>query len=679
MKKLAFLALVSLVSAACDGSDLDGDGSRVDAPTTPPSAPSAPSAPSEATAEQVDAFNKLESATRQRWSWSQDARHSAGAVSMHLTASRTVQGSVNDKALVVNAGSDPVYATLSLLAAHKGLFKMKSPATELAISKAEVDRLGMTHTRFQQNVRGVPVVGAELMAHYDAVGHLTSIDSNYVPDLDLDVTPKVASGEALSIVKAEILAKYTASESTLESDDGKLVVYSSEGAPAKLAYQYKVRVMEAKEPAIWVTTVDATTGEILHRYNNLQTIQGQGVGFLGDTKTFEVTANGGGGFVMTDTSNGVQIRTLTARQASTAPGSQITSTISTSWDTGVAGAGAAVDAHVNAIAVFKYYKEKHARNAIDGAGGAMLSTAHYGQNFQNAAWDSIGMFYGDGGAILRPLSVSLDVVGHEFTHGVIEKTSNLIYENQPGALNEAIADIMGAFVEHSVKPDEVNNWKLGEAAMRQGTALRDMKNPAAVDDPQPGHMTKFVNTQQDNGGVHINSGIINNAAFLMTVGGTNPVSNVAVKYGIGWEKSEKLWYRANTQYFMQSTNFGAAAQGLLSAAKDIGLTQNETNIVDCAFKATGVTRGTCATLVDPTSTTPATTSGTPDNTASDSPSDSANSANSKDEEANPTPKRRRMVTQEVSACNAAPGHSSFTGGALIALAFGLVAARRRKK
>ena len=541
---------------------------------------------------------------------------------------------------------------------------------------ANVDELGMTHARFQQVVKGVPVAGAELMAHYDEVGRLTSIDANYVHDLhDVDVTPTFLAADALSMVKADILSRSAVDEASLEPDEGKLVVFAP---AAKLAYQYKVRAMAAKEPAIWVTTVDAKTGDILERYNNLQTVQGQGTGVLADTKQFEVTANGAN-FLMTDATGGVQIKTYTAAQAQTTPGTQVTSTSATSWDTGVPGAGAAVDAHFNATAVFKYYKEKHGRNAIDGAGGALISTAHFGQAYDNAAWDSTGMLYGDGGTIFRALSVGLDVVGHEFTHGVTEKTSNLVYTNQSGALNEAVSDIFGAFIEHSVKPDAVKNWAIGEQTLKAGGSLRDMKSPGSVADPQPGHMSKFVNTQQDNGGVHINSGIINNAAYLMTVGGVNPTSKVEVKFGIGWEKSEKLWYRANTKYFMSTTNFGQAAQGVLSAAKDIGLTANETNIVDCAFKATGIAQGTCSALVDPQSSTPGVPTDPADPTTGD-PADDGSGDPAVEEETTPVPKkRRRLITQTSSGCSAAPGHSDLGMGLVLAgIVVGLVARRRKK-
>jgi len=680
MKKLAFLALSIVAAAGCSGQET--------AETEAAAAAREPSnVPVGVTSSQLKAFDTLRATTKDSWTWMQ---HETFKTPMHLSTSRSTHAEK-----VLARGGDAFKTTIELVAQHKELFKMRNPALELAAKKLDVDELGMTHARFQQMTHGVPVAGAELMAHYDAEGRVTSIDATYVPNLhDIDVQPKLATAEALALVKSHILTESVIDEAALEQDgEGKLVVYvptetAAAEAEARLAYQFTVRAIEAKDPAIWVTTVDAKTGAILHKYNNLQTIQGSGVGVLGEQKTFEVAPNGTG-FLMTDAASGVQIKTYTAKNVQTTPGTQLTSTSATSWDTGVTGAGAAVDAHFNASIVFKYYKDHHQRNAIDGAGGAMISTAHFGSAYDNAAWDGKGMLYGDGGQIFKPLSASVDVVGHEFTHGITEKTSALVYDAQSGALNEAVSDIFGAFIEHSLKPGN-QNWIMGEDIVKAGTGLRDMQNPAAGGDPQPAHMTKFVNTQQDNGGVHINSGIINNAAFLMTVGGTNPVSKTNVAFGIGWEKSEKIWFRANTKYFQQTTSFGAAAQGVLQAAKDLQLTANEINIVDCAFKATGVAQGTCGAIVNPQSTTPGTGTGTGDGTGTggtdgtttgDGTTDGTGDT-SGDEPAKPKATRRRAVVQENSGCSVSSTSGATDLGPLagiLAVVLGLGAGRRKKK
>jgi Zn-dependent metalloprotease len=595
---------------------------------------------------------------------------------MHLSADR-----VGDP--VLRRGDQPGARTLAFLDTHKALFRMRSPATELSMTRAFVDGLGMTHARFQQMVADLPVAGHEVFVHYDATGRLTSIDADYVPDLGgIGTTPGLGPDEALARAKVEL----GADGATLTPDAPRLVVYAPAGsASARLAYQARIRATGGAAPAIWATLVDATTGAVLHKYDDLQTVEGKGVDAAGKTLTFQVSAGANSGFVLTDTSTGVTITTSTANQKETTPGTTITSTDQDSWDTGVTGAGAAIDAHVNAETVYAYYKNHHARNSIDGNGGAMVSTVHFGVAYDNAAWDGTGMLYGDGGSLFVPLSLGLDVVGHEFTHGVTQVSSALQYETQSGALNEAISDTFGAFIEHASQPDAVKNWTIGEAIMKGGGVLRDMTKPESVDQPQPGHMSEYVNTQQDNGGVHINSGIINNAAWLMTVGGVNPVSKIQVPFGVGWDKSEKVWYRANTTYFKQTTNFGQAAQGLLQAAKDLGLTDNEQAIIDCAFKAVGVAQGTCSPITNPqvqpqaTTGAPGTAAGTPQAVGTPStsggagespPSSTAQTMNA------PLPTHRRAVTVEEDGCNTSGRTPDFT--ALLGVAAVLFCVRRRR-
>lgn len=582
MTKKTLFALAAMTTAACSSapeiSDRDSSVDRSEG----------------ATREQLSTFDALQRTTQQSWKWMQHERLSTPA---HLSTSRD-----GARLLDRDRGVTAAQATKKFLAQYKDLYKLRDPESELSLSRERSDELGMTHARFQQVAHGVPVLGAELMAHYDREGRLTSIDAQYVPGLaDVDVNPTIDAAAALTKLKGDVLARATdIDESQLEAEDGKLVVYARGAADARLAFQYTVRAVAGAHPAIWVTTVDAKTGEVLNQYDNLQTVEGSALGTLGDMKKFEVSQTGGG-FAMTDASRGITIRTFTAQKQQTTPGTTVTSATLTQWDSGVTGAGAAVDAHTYAGIVFDYYKSKHARTSLNGA-TTMESTAHFGTAYDNAFWDGRGMTYGDGGELFRPLSAGLDVVAHEFTHGVTEAESNLVYQGQSGALNEAVSDIFGAFVEHAAKPDPAKNWLMGEAITKglQGGVMRDFKNPASGQ--QPAHMSNYRNTQQDNGGVHINSGIINHAAFLMTVGGSNSVSKTEVKFGIGWERAEKVWYRAATQYFTSNTNFAQAAQGVMQAAKDVQLTPNEQNIVECAWKAVGIGQGACAAIVDPNPT-----------------------------------------------------------------------------
>ncbi|AKU98647.1 Zinc metalloproteinase precursor [Labilithrix luteola] len=622
---------------------------------------------------QTRAFARLQCETSQDWSFIQ---HDRFRTPMHLSAPRT------GKPLLSSAVSAEK-TTRAFLAEYKDLYRMRDPETELRLDKLEVDTLAMTHVRFQQTVRGVPVVGAELFAHYDRAGHLTSIDATYVPELHgLDVEPSAKEGDARLAVLADVRARMRDVEpSAFSVPEGKLVVFALGEGPARLAWEYQTRAVFSDHPAIWVTTVDAKTGAIIDVYDNLQTVEASGTGVLGDTKKFQV-AQSPMGYAMVDTSRGVPIRTYSAEGQEVGPdngASPVTSGSLNAWDDGTVGPGAAVDAHAFAAVVFDYYKKVHARNAIDGAGGAMDSTAHFGQDYDNAFWDGTGMSYGDGGQYFKPLSAGLDVVAHEFTHGVTQATSALRYQGQPGALNEAVSDIFGAMIEHSIKPDDTKNWQMGEVIVKKAGLIRDFKNPSVGQ--QPAHMTKLVQTQQDNGGVHINSGIVNNAAFLMTAGGTNPVSNVKVEKGIGWEKSEKLWYRANTTYFTSSTTFAMAAQATMQAAKDLGLTEEEQNIVDCAWKATGVVQGACVAIA-PQARTPSTSSpeeGSVDAPSSPSDQTAEDPGTGTTTTTEPTTKRRSLAAQNsgCSMSTSSLGSSESPWGLLLVATLGLAFGRRR--
>lgn len=663
MRKHVF-AVLALTAVGCS-SNVDTQG------------PEPSEAPVAATAAQTRSFEKLTLETNRKWTWLQ---HPSLKTPLHVSADRNGAPILRDRSKVVEV-------THAFLTQYRDLFKMTDPARELTVKRTRTDALGMTHARFQQTVKGVPVAGAELIAHYDAAGRLTSIDANYVPDVDLDVTPRLTPSIATDLAKRDVLDNASdVTEDDLEIGEPKLVVYAAVATGADvtptLAYEVKTRAMVGKEPAIWVSTFDAKTGALIHRYNNFQTVEGSGAGVLGDAKKFQVT-QGGGGYVMTDSSRGVSIQTFTAKNQQVRPSAgatNVTSTVLTTWDQTSVGAGAAVDAHTYAGVVFDYYKTTHARNAINGKGAAMLSTAHFGQNYDNAGWDGTGMLYGDGGTVFRPLSAGLDVVAHEFTHGVTENESDLTYEGQSGALNESVSDIFGCFIEHVAKPDATKNWILGEAIAKNG-AIRNMTNPAAG--KQPAHMTKFVNTQQDNGGVHINSGIPNNAAYLMTMGGKNPVSGVEVAFGIGWEKSEKLWYRINTQYLISSSNFAQAAAASAQAAKDVGLTENEQNIVACAWKAVGVTSGTCGTIVNPQGTTPGTDGegGNGDGTGT-APGDGTSGTGDEGADGTTAAKpKKKTVTTESSGCSVSQTGSNGGGTAVLAglAAVAVVLAGRRRR
>ena len=175
----------------------------------------------------------------------------------------------------------------------------------------------------------------------------------------------------------------------------------------------------------------------------------------------------------------------------------------------------------------------------------LLATVHYGRNYDNAFWDGTQMVFGDGdGVIFEPFTKSLDVIGHELAHGVTEHTAGLLYQGQSGALNESISDVFGVLVKQKALGQSAAqaDWLVGAELLNpsvKGRALRDMRNPGTAyddprlgKDPQPADMAHYVDTQDDNGGVHINSGIPNRAFVLAAdaIGGN------------AWDAPGAIWY-----------------------------------------------------------------------------------------------------------------------------------------
>lgn len=254
---------------------------------------------------------------------------------------------------------------------------------------------------------------------------------------------------------------------------------------------------------------------------------------------------------------------------------------------------AAVSAHVNAGKVYDYYEKVFERDSLDDEGMKLISTVHVGAQWNNAGWNGKQMIYGDGdGSLMISTSGGLDVIGHEMTHGVITHTADLIYEDESGALNESLADIMGAFIENKTGEDL---WLLGEDIYMPhdpGVGLRDMKDPASI--PMyltetgfyPDHYDDRYLGEEDNGGVHINSSINNKAAHLITEGGTH--YGVTVE-GIGKSKAEKLFYRTLTHYLTASSSFSDMRQAAIQAAEDLfGEASAEVDTVNAAYDAVGV-------------------------------------------------------------------------------------------
>jgi len=244
-------------------------------------------------------------------------------------------------------------------------------------------------------------------------------------------------------------------------------------------------------------------------------------------------------------------------------------------------------------ATFDFYWDAYGRSSIDGAGGELLATVHYGRDYDNAFWNGERMVFGDGdGEIFVGFTQSLTVVAHELAHGVTEYEGGLVYQGQSGALNESLSDVFGALTEqhHLGQSAEEATWLIGEGIFTpavQGVALRSLAAPGtAYDDdvlgrdPQPAHMDDYVQTPDDNGGVHINSGIPNHAFYL----------TATALGGRAWERAGLIWYRTLTSGTLSPTSdFAAFARATVASAEaEYGEGSEEVDAVRAGWTGVGV-------------------------------------------------------------------------------------------
>ena len=254
---------------------------------------------------------------------------------------------------------------------------------------------------------------------------------------------------------------------------------------------------------------------------------------------------------------------------------------------------AAVDeAYDGAGATYDLYHDVFGRDSIDDRGMPLVATVHYRRGYDNAFWDGAQMVYGDGdGKIFQRFTKAVDVIGHELTHGVTQYEANLDYSGQPGALNESLSDVFGSLVKQRTLGQTADraDWLIGAglfAPAIRGAALRSMAAPGSAyddaligKDPQPADMAHYVETTDDNGGVHINSGIPNRAFYLAAV---------AIG-GYAWEKAGKVWYVTLRDRLRPNSDFQGAATSTIAAAKELfGARTAVAKAVAAAWKRVGV-------------------------------------------------------------------------------------------
>jgi Zn-dependent metalloprotease len=461
----------------------------------------------------------------------------------------------------------PVAIAVGFLDTYRALFGISSAARELSLTRVEPDtQLGYSHVRLGQVYQGIPVFGKQLIVHLDQQRQVVAVNGQFTPGIDLPtgptISPAQAEAAALDGIRAELEPAERATITTqVLADQTKLAIYVDRAGKPRLTWS--VSVMTQAPLGQWRVFVNAGRPAVVHLIDSLN--------------------------------EGKRRVTYTADNSTDLPGRQLIDEGERSRDP------VAQAAHDGAGVVYDYYLKTFKRDSIDGRGSPIVSTVHFGSDeadAENAAWigEAQQMVYGDGGRIFKPLAYGLDVIGHELTHGVTDNTAQLVYEGQSGALNESYSDVFGALIDRA-------NWTIGEQVVKSppfpAPFMRSLEDPNmnGLYDPrdplagvgQPASVSEYadlpLSRRSDNGGVHINSGIPNHAAFL-------------VAQAIGREKMEQIYYRTLTQYLSPQSEFFDAARATVRAAQDL-YSAAEVDAVRKAFAQVGIDVGGTDTVPTP--------------------------------------------------------------------------------
>lgn len=472
------------------------------------------------------------------------------------------------------------------------------------------DQLGQTHYRFNQYYKGIEVVGAQYILHEEN-GFVRYANGRLVQGLNLSIIPMASESQALKAALKVVGAKSymwesDANEAFLKREQndpnatfypkGELKLSSghNELLPENFHLVYRFDIYAENPLGRYYVDVDAHNGEIVGMYSRIHDVDVNGTG----TSLYNGTVN----IVVDSYSGGYRLREAgrcgvqTYDMHNTTNYNTAVDFVDTDEHFSDLNAYAGVSAHWGAEATFDYYLNVHGRNSYNNTGGMLLSYVHRGVNYNNAFWDGIRMTYGDGdGTTFSPL-VSIDVTGHEISHGVTEYSANLIYENEPGALNESFSDIFGTAIEFYVEGVS-GDWLIGEDIYLQGIALRSMEDPNSVGDPDTyfgnnwAPLSSNPNQFNDYGGVHTNSSVQNYWFYLLSEGGSgvNDNGDSYTVTGIGIDDAALIAYRNLTVYLTGSSEFMDARNGSIDAATDLfGDPSQQLQSVKNAWDAVGI-------------------------------------------------------------------------------------------
>ncbi len=490
----------------------------------------------------------------------------------------------------------------------------------------EKDELGFETHRFQQTINDIPVEYG-MMAVQTRDGKIVGQSGSWIlktpkiTEKKANISEDVALQSALSFVGADsykwqnkdeedFVKRETNNADASFAPKGELVYYSdpSDEKLKDLKLAYKFDIYSEKPLSRQYVFVDAKNGNVLGTDAIIHEVNSPGTAttvYSGSRNITTDSYNGSYRLRETGRNAGTAVETYNAKKSTNLSGAVDFTDTDNVWNNVNTNKDEyATDAHWGAEMTLDYYYTKFGRKSIDNNNFAIKSYVHYSNNLFNAYWDGSRMLYGDGSSTTnggKPLT-AIDVCGHEITHGMTSKTANLVYQREPGALNEGFSDIFGNTIERWARPTKAS-WTLGEDF---NYVIRDMSNPNAYRQPDTYKGTYWKDatttgcavpgqTTNDYCGVHTNSGVLNFWYYLLVTGGSGTNDN-GFAYnvsGIGLDKAGAIAYRTLTTYLTSTSTYANTRTYSLQAATDLyGAGSNEVTQVTNAWNAVGVGGGT---------------------------------------------------------------------------------------
>ena len=461
------------------------------------------------------------------------------------------------------------------------------PSVEFIIKDIQEDDLGYTHYTYLEYYNGICVEDGILKVHVKGK-EISNISGNVV-ELGRVQSGKIAEVEAISAAEKHVKGEILRKQVDLEYEpitERVIVKLGNEAIEAFKVDVYFVLPLIRKD-----VYVSAASGEVILIKDKIHTADAIGTATTKYSGPQQIVTDSiaADTFRLRETARGGGIETFNMQQGFF--GSVDFIDHDNSWNNVNGNQDeVATDAHWAAEMFYDYFDVNHGRNSFDDAGAKLITNVHYGVNYGNAFWDGSTVSLGDGdGATYGPLA-TVDIIAHEFTHGIIETTANLNFSYESGALSESFADIFATAVEFYAKPSSAN-WTIKEDAHLSGGADHSLASPNTYGQPDTYLGINWASGGADNGGVHTNNGVQNYWFYLLSMGGsgTNDNGDSYTVTGIGMDEALAITYRALIFYHTSSSQYADARNYSIQAAEDLfGPCTAEVEAVTNAWYAVGV-------------------------------------------------------------------------------------------